>query len=80
MHHLIDPRTGEPSGSDVVQSTVLAGSAAEADAWAKALLILGAAGAQEVLHRRPDLRAIVIPATGPALATPGLAAGPAADG
>ena len=31
LHHLIDPRTGRPSASDVVQATVIAATGAEAD-------------------------------------------------
>ena len=40
-HHLIDPRTGEPSRSDVAAATVVAHNACEAEAWAKAALLLG---------------------------------------
>jgi thiamine biosynthesis lipoprotein len=40
-HHLIDPRSGEPSRSGVVSATVIAGSAARAEIIAKAALILG---------------------------------------
>lgn len=40
--HVIDPRTGWPSGLGV--ATVVAPRAAQADAWATALLLLGEAG------------------------------------
>ena len=39
-HHLIDPRTGQPAATDVVQATVLAGTAREAEAFAKTAVIL----------------------------------------
>jgi thiamine biosynthesis lipoprotein len=42
-HHLIDPRTGEPSNSGIAQATVVASSARLAEAWAKAIVIDGAA-------------------------------------
>lgn len=42
MHHLIDPRTGEPSGSDVLRVTVVASDAVEAEVAAKALFLAGA--------------------------------------
>jgi thiamine biosynthesis lipoprotein len=41
LHHLIDPRSGAPAESDVVQATVLAPTAVEADVCAKTALILG---------------------------------------
>jgi len=41
MHHLIDPRTGQPSQSDLHTVTVLAPTAASAEAAAKVALILG---------------------------------------
>jgi thiamine biosynthesis lipoprotein len=42
-HHLIDPRTGAPAASGVVQATVVAASARCAEAHAKAVVIGGAA-------------------------------------
>ncbi len=40
-HHLIDPRTGEPSRTDVLTATVIASTATAAEAHAKAALLLG---------------------------------------
>lgn len=40
-HHLIDPRTGQPSVSDVIAATVLAPTALEADVMAKVVLLRG---------------------------------------
>lgn len=39
--HEIDPRTGYPVDHDLAAVTVLAATAAEADAWATALMVLG---------------------------------------
>ena len=44
-HHLLDPRTGRPAYTGVVQATALAPTAAEAEALAKAAVLSGPAGA-----------------------------------
>ena len=50
-HHLIDPRTGRSAETDVVQATVLARTAKEAEALAKAVVILGSADGYDLLNR-----------------------------
>jgi thiamine biosynthesis lipoprotein len=45
-HHLLDPATGNPAFTGVVQATALAPTAVEAEALAKAALLSGPAGAQ----------------------------------
>lgn len=50
-HHLIDPRSGRPAHTDVVQASVLARSAREAEALAKMAVILGSAAALAALDR-----------------------------
>nr|WP_137786667.1 FAD:protein FMN transferase [Sphingomonas sp. 3P27F8] len=40
--HNIDPRTGRPPANDVIAASVVATSATDADAWASALVVLGA--------------------------------------
>jgi thiamine biosynthesis lipoprotein len=45
LHHLIDPRTGEPALTDVLRVTVVAADAIEAEVRAKALFLAGAHGA-----------------------------------
>jgi thiamine biosynthesis lipoprotein len=50
-HHLIDPRTGRPAASDLVQATVVAPSAAEAEILAKAAVILGSHAGAAFLDR-----------------------------
>lgn len=44
VSHLIDPRTGSPVESPVVSATVVAATALEAEAGAKAVVLLGADG------------------------------------
>jgi thiamine biosynthesis lipoprotein len=41
MHHLIDPRTGEPAAAGLVSVTVVAGTAADAEVLAKAAYVAG---------------------------------------
>jgi FAD:protein FMN transferase len=41
FHHIIDPRTGEPSASDVVSASVVAPTTVEAEVMAKVALLLG---------------------------------------
>ena len=41
LHHLIDPRTGRPAVSDLVEVSVAAARAADAEVHAKAALLLG---------------------------------------
>ncbi len=57
-HHLIDPRTGRPAVTDIVQATVLADSASAAEIAAKQFVILGSV-AGEALLDRPGLRALI---------------------
>ncbi len=52
MHHLIDPRTGAPAQTDVVQATVFAPTAERADVMAKVAFVLGADAAARALEQR----------------------------
>lgn len=62
-HHLIDPRTGRSSETDVVQVSVVAPTAAEADVCAKTALLMGRdAGVCWLSQRR--LPALVVPDRG----------------
>lgn len=53
-HHLIDPRTGRPSRSDVDQATVIATSGVCAE-WASSALVIGGTAQLERLGARPDV-------------------------
>ncbi|HET9681892.1 MAG TPA: FAD:protein FMN transferase, partial [Candidatus Limnocylindrales bacterium] len=59
-HHLIDPRTGAPAATDLVQATVIATSARLAEAFAKAAVIVGGEAAPRALRRPGVLGAILL--------------------
>lgn len=69
-HHLIDPRTGRPATTDVVQATVLASGAAVAEAYAKSAVILGSAAGLDLLDRAGVAGAILLLDDGRVLALP----------
>ncbi len=56
VHHLIDPRTGEPGGAGLMAVTVAHPDPAWAEIWSKALFLTGAAGIAEEARAR-DLAA-----------------------
>lgn len=57
--HVIDPRTGWPA-EGLYSASVIAPTAAEADALSTAAYVLGVAGTRELCERRPELRALLI--------------------
>jgi thiamine biosynthesis lipoprotein len=59
-HHLIDPRTGLPSSSDLAQVTMLAPTAEQADVLAKTVFLLGAREARRFVAARPELAVVLI--------------------
>jgi thiamine biosynthesis lipoprotein len=69
LHHLIDPRTGEPVSTDVISATVVAGLAWWAEACTKSLMV---AGAERGLSSLSEASAIVVLADGSWQATPDL--------
>jgi len=52
LHHLIDPRSGAPAASDLVEVSVLAATATEAEVLAKTALLLGAVRGAAFLDQR----------------------------
>ncbi len=62
--HTIDPRTGYPVTHDLLSATVVAPTAAEADALATACMVLGPEGAKALIEGRPDLEGYLIMADG----------------
>jgi thiamine biosynthesis lipoprotein len=64
LGHLLDPRTGWPA-SGTACASVVAPTAAEADAMSTAAFVLGAEGAERLTRMRPALGAVVLkePAT-----------------
>jgi FAD:protein FMN transferase len=69
-HHLIDPRTGVPAVSDVVSATVIHSSAYAAEAYAKAVLLLGSSAGLEWVGRQWNTAALVVLEDGSVLSTP----------
>lgn len=60
MHHLIDPRTGLPAVTDVLNATVIAPTILQAEVAAKVALILGSAQGLEWIAAHPPLAALWI--------------------
>jgi len=58
--HTINPRTGYPAQQDILSSTVMAPTCAEADAFATAFMVLGLEQAKQVLQKQPQLEAYFI--------------------
>ena len=77
LHHLIDPATGEPAAAGPLSVTVVAGSAAEAEAYATALGISTVHGARDLLAARPDVAALLVPQVGEPVAIGALPLTPA---
>jgi thiamine biosynthesis lipoprotein len=69
-HHLIDPRTGAAALTDVVQATVVCGSALRAEALAKAAVIAGTVDGLALLERAGVWGAVILTQRGETLALP----------
>ncbi|MDA8442901.1 MAG: FAD:protein FMN transferase [Peptococcaceae bacterium] len=59
-HHIIDPRTGQPSESNIVAATVIGPTAMEAEVWSKTLCILGVEEGFALLDRQTGWAALSI--------------------
>ena len=62
--HTIDPRTGYPVTHGLLSATVVAPTAAEADALATACMVFGPDEAREFIESRPELEGYLITADG----------------
>jgi thiamine biosynthesis lipoprotein len=71
-HHIIDPRTGDPAVTPIVSASVVAETAAKAEAGAKAVLILGAEGLAWAALQPWIRSAVAIWTDGNVYATPGV--------
>ena len=58
--HTIDPRTGYPVEHGLLSATIVAPTAAEADALATACMVLGPDAARELILSRPELEGYLI--------------------
>lgn len=63
-HHLIDPRTGQPSQSAVLAATVVADSVARAETLTKAALLLGPGAGRRFLDAQPNAEGLLVLADG----------------
>jgi len=59
-HHIIDPRTGLPAETDILTATVIAPTVMQAEAAAKAAMIMGSTEALEFIDANPDLASLFI--------------------
>lgn len=73
-HHLIDPRTRRPAVTDVIQATVVAPTAREAEVLAKSAVILGSMAGFRLLQESTAHAAILLTASGETIALPGTGA------
>ena len=58
--HTINPQTGYPAQQDILSSTVMAPTCAEADGFATAFMVLGLEQAKRILREQPQLEAYFI--------------------
>ena len=70
-HHLIDPRTARPAETDVVQATVVAPTAREAEVLAKAALILGSKAGWRYLAQSAAHAAVLLLESDDVVTSPG---------
>ena len=71
QHHIIDPRTGQPSITDVFSASVIAHDAVEADVLAKTVVLLGADEGRAYVQSRLHAHALIVTRDGSRLSTPG---------
>jgi len=73
MHHLIDPRTGQPAQTDALSVTVIADRTVVAEVYAKVALILGAGPGLAYLQSLPGIEGLIYTDKSNIIYTPGLA-------
>lgn len=66
-HHLVDAQTGYPAASGLMSVTVMAERAADADAFATAVFVLGADAGVELIRRIGSLEAVLVAKSGTVL-------------
>ncbi len=71
-HHIIDPRSGYPSRSDVAGVTVISRESMLADALSTAVFVLGAERGIKLLQDFPGVETVVVKEDGSLLVTGGL--------
>jgi thiamine biosynthesis lipoprotein len=63
--HVLDPRTGYPA-EGTASASVMAATAAEADAYSTAAFVMGESAFREFARHRPEIDCVVLPADLPA--------------
>ncbi len=71
-HHIVDPRTGCPSNSDLASATVVSKRSIDGDGFSTALLIMGSYWAKNYAEGHPNLEAVLITRNGQIEATSGI--------
>ncbi len=71
MHHLIDPRTGQPAQTDAISVSVITDRTALAEIYAKVALILGVAQGLAYLQNLPGVEGLIYSAESQIVVTPG---------
>ena len=71
-HHIVDPRTGNPSESDLASATVISKRSIDGDGFSTALLIMGSYWAKNYAEGHPNLEAVLITRNGQIEATSGI--------
>lgn len=72
MHHLIDPRTGQPAQTDALSVSVLADRTVVAEIYAKVALILGVEAGLNYLQKLPGVEGLIYTADSELVYTPGV--------
>ena len=60
VHHILDPRTGQPALTDVLTATILAPSVLEAETAAKTVFILSSQAGRQWLKSHPEFTGLLI--------------------
>ena len=60
VHHILDPRTGQPAQTDVLTATILAPSVLEAETAAKTIFIFGSQAGLQWLKPHPEFTGLFI--------------------
>ncbi len=58
--HIINPKTGRPTTTDILSATVIANDCMSADAYATTLMVLGLDKAKDLLAKHPEIAAMLI--------------------
>lgn len=63
-HHILDPKTGYPCNTDLLQVTIISKDSATGDALSTACFALGLKKGMELIHSLPDVYAVFITSDG----------------